>query len=275
MAPREEKTENAKQAAVLCGHALAVIVAALVASVGMAAGAATWSAQTSGTTQGLYGVSFADASHGWAVGGNGTILATTNGGATWAAQTSGTVAPLSTASFVDASHGWAVGNKGTVLSFAGAAPPTTPVTRLSGNDRIDTAVAVSQAGFPTAGSAQAAVVSRSDLFPDALAGVPLAAKVHGPLLLTPTASLDPRVETEIKRVVPKGKTVYLLGDDTAVGPAVAATLAADGCAITRHGGRTALIPPSRSPIRAFPTRRKCSWPPASISPTPFQVALRP
>jgi photosystem II stability/assembly factor-like uncharacterized protein len=38
----------------------------------------------------LYGVTFTDASHGWAVGGTGTILATSNGGATWTAQSSGT-----------------------------------------------------------------------------------------------------------------------------------------------------------------------------------------
>jgi photosystem II stability/assembly factor-like uncharacterized protein len=37
-------------------------------------------AQDSGTTAGLWGVSFIDANTGWAVGANGTILHTKNGG---------------------------------------------------------------------------------------------------------------------------------------------------------------------------------------------------
>ena len=53
-------------------------------------GGATWKAQSSGTTETLYGVAFANASDGWAVGQIGTILATSNGGATWNAQNSGT-----------------------------------------------------------------------------------------------------------------------------------------------------------------------------------------
>src|SRR5205807_8618267 len=41
-------------------------------------GGATWTGQTSGTSNSLYGVSFVDTSHGWAVGSSGTILAYTN-----------------------------------------------------------------------------------------------------------------------------------------------------------------------------------------------------
>jgi len=43
-------------------------------------GGATWSAQSSGSTAGLSGVTFVDATHGWAVGTGGVILATTTGG---------------------------------------------------------------------------------------------------------------------------------------------------------------------------------------------------
>jgi photosystem II stability/assembly factor-like uncharacterized protein len=43
-------------------------------------GGAAWTAQDSGTTNWLSGVSFIDANTGWAVGGSGTILHTTNGG---------------------------------------------------------------------------------------------------------------------------------------------------------------------------------------------------
>ena len=53
---------------------------------------------------------FVDASHGWAVGEHGTILATTDGGTTWSAQSapSGT-SWLGGVTFSDASHGWIVG----------------------------------------------------------------------------------------------------------------------------------------------------------------------
>ncbi|GAC1437207.1 MAG: hypothetical protein NVSMB51_10440 [Solirubrobacteraceae bacterium] len=74
-----------------------------------------WGAQSSGTTNALNGVSFADSGHGWAVGDGGTILATSDGGASWSAQSSGTSAKLRGVKFVDSSHGWAVGD-GTILA---------------------------------------------------------------------------------------------------------------------------------------------------------------
>ena len=42
----------------------------------------------------LYGMTFMDATTGWAVGGSGSIRHTTNGGTAWAAQTSGTTQTL-------------------------------------------------------------------------------------------------------------------------------------------------------------------------------------
>ncbi len=62
----------------------------------------------------LTGVSFGDAQHGWAVGHDGVILATTDGGVTWTHQDSG--ADLETiyldVFFSDAQHGLAVGAYG-------------------------------------------------------------------------------------------------------------------------------------------------------------------
>src|SRR5438105_5079473 len=100
-----------------------------------------------------------------------------------------------------------------LVASAGSALATTPsnVQRVAGPDRLATAIATSQDQFPTAGSASAVVLARSDTFPDALAGGPLAAKVHGPLLLTSSAALDTSVKTEIARVAVAGATVYILG----------------------------------------------------------------
>ena len=72
-------------------------------------GGTTWTSQTSGTTNYLYGVSFTDANTGTAVGDYGTILRTTNGGTTWTSQTSGTTDDLYGVSFTDANTGTAVG----------------------------------------------------------------------------------------------------------------------------------------------------------------------
>ena len=71
-----------------------------------------------GPPSGLAGVAFTDATHGWAVGDGGTILATTDGGATWSAQSSGTTVDLGAVAFTDATHGWAVGDGGTILVTA-------------------------------------------------------------------------------------------------------------------------------------------------------------
>lgn len=57
----------------------------------------------------LRSVHFVDTTNGWAVGENGTILATSNGGASWQAQTNGTTRQLESVHFVNATTGWAVG----------------------------------------------------------------------------------------------------------------------------------------------------------------------
>jgi len=57
----------------------------------------------------LASVCFVDAKHGWAVGGLGTILHTTDGGSTWKEQTSGTNFLLEDVLFLDRNRGWAVG----------------------------------------------------------------------------------------------------------------------------------------------------------------------
>ncbi|MGH9044376.1 MAG: cell wall-binding repeat-containing protein [Acidimicrobiales bacterium] len=114
------------------------------------------------------------------------------------------------------------------------------VVRIYGTDAIGTAIAISQARFPEAGSAGAVVLARSDYFSDALAGGPLAAKLDAPLLLTPgaslSASLDPRVLTEIQRVLPAGGTIYVLGGNLALSPSIDTTLTGLGFHVVREAG---------------------------------------
>jgi hypothetical protein len=120
-----------------------------------------------------------------------------------------------------------------VLSPPGSSSVTP--TRLSGADRQSTAVAASASAFPN-GSASAVVLARADAFADALAGGPLAAAKHAPLLLTSSGSLDAVTSAEIQRVLPKGGTVYLLGGTSALSDAVANAITAVGDVPTRVAG---------------------------------------
>ena len=65
----------------------------------------------------LTAVFFVDAQRGWAVGEDGTLIATTDGGASWQPQASGTQAWLESITFTaDGQRGWAVGWDGTVIA---------------------------------------------------------------------------------------------------------------------------------------------------------------
>jgi len=94
-----------------------------------------------------------------------------------------------------------------------AAPDT---ERISGLDRIHTALAIALEAFPT--GADTVVLSRADSYPDALAGVPLAYRYQAPMLLTNPQSLPAEVEQLIKDLAPRH--IIILGGNSAVAPAV-------------------------------------------------------
>jgi putative cell wall-binding protein len=117
------------------------------------------------------------------------------------------------------------------------------VERIAGPDRIETAIEVSRAAFSAAGvrngegrEAGAVVLARADLYPDALAGTPLADALAAPLLLTWPGELDPRVRAEVDRVLGGEGLVWLLGSEAALSPAVEAALAQAGYDTVRLGG---------------------------------------
>ena len=138
-----------------------------------------------------------------------------------------------------ADNGAATGNAATTGT---ATPNAAPVQdRIGGETRYQTAINASRADFPTAGSAQGVVIARGDVYVDALAGTPLAAKSGSALLLTDSRSLTPGVADEIKRVLgtgdaAKGKKITILGGEVAVTPAVAEQLKALGYPVERIGG---------------------------------------
>ncbi|MEY9861579.1 putative cell wall-binding protein [Catenulispora sp. GAS73] len=117
-----------------------------------------------------------------------------------------------------------------------ASNPVNLVERLDGPDRIGTANQVSGWSY---GNQQANVVvlARQDIFADALAGSALAARFHGPLLLTPTGNLDARTLGELKRVLKPGSFVYVLGQTKAISANTFNQVAAAGFRPTRIGGQ--------------------------------------
>ena len=119
------------------------------------------------------------------------------------------------------------------------------VYRFAGGDRFDTAIQASTALWRNNGDkndtqraqAQAVVLARSDIFADALGGAGLAGAKRGPLLLTDTKALTPQTQTEIQRILPGGGTVYVLGGESAIAPAVVAKLGSLGYQVQRVGGQ--------------------------------------
>lgn len=112
------------------------------------------------------------------------------------------------------------------------APPDQPTTPGS------QAIASSRAVFSAANPAELAVIARDDEFSDALAGSSLGFG-RGPLLFTGSEGpLDPLTREELRRVMPDGGTVYLLGGILAVPARVEQELSAEGYDVHRLAGRT-------------------------------------
>jgi len=98
------------------------------------------------------------------------------------------------------------------------ASPTIKVgdtTRLAGNDRYQTAVAISQSGWP---HSDAVVLADGNTYQDALVGSSFAYLKDAPMLLTPSAELNSDTSAEISRL--GAKTVYILGSTKSVSQAV-------------------------------------------------------
>lgn len=109
--------------------------------------------------------------------------------------------------------------------------PADRVDRTTGATRVQTAIELSREAFDRA---DAAVLARSDLFPDALAASGLAGELDAPVLLTPTDGLDDAVGAELERL--GVDRVYLMGGVQALSEQVERDLQARGMLRTRVGG---------------------------------------
>lgn len=152
------------------------------------------------------------------------------------------------------------------LEIAGWSVPTRPhgsvaVHRIAGTDRYLTAVAVSQQMWadthiepPGRRNADAVVLATGTGFADAVAGVPLAAKVNGPLLLTEPGSPTPSTAAEIARILPAnvGRTLYVLGGTNAVSRSVDIKLQSMGYTVVRFSGADRFATAVQIAQQAFP-----------------------
>ncbi len=118
---------------------------------------------------------------------------------------------------------------------------------MRGGDRapiaaIEEGLKASQLTFPSADSADFAVLSRADVFADSLGGAALAAG-QAPVLFTdapsatePNPGLRPSVRVELDRVLAPGSTVYVLGGTAAVSQSVENELRSAGYTVRRLFG---------------------------------------
>lgn len=100
------------------------------------------------------------------------------------------------------------GENGITASAAGAAADLElPIVRISGENRYETAAAVSKQAYPD--GAKSVVIANGLDYADALCGVPLAKALDAPVLLTQKNALPQATAEEIQRL--GATTVYILG----------------------------------------------------------------
>lgn len=103
--------------------------------------------------------------------------------------------------------------------------------RLSGNDRYETAAAISRHGWA---NADTVVLARGDDYADALSGVPLAHALEAPMLLSNKTNLSSAAKSEINRL--QAKNIFILGGTGALSQNVENELIQLGLNVTRISG---------------------------------------
>jgi len=86
------------------------------------------------------------------------------------------------------------------------------ITRIAGKNRIETVNQIALTGWPH--GTETVIITRSDDFPDALAGVPLAKKYAAPILITDPNELDSKVIDVLNTLKPT--TAIIIGGKGAI-----------------------------------------------------------
>ncbi len=104
--------------------------------------------------------------------------------------------------------------------------------RIAGNDRISTAIAISEAGWDTSDTL---IIARADNPADALAAASLSGKKEAPILLTYTNSLPQNVIREMRRL--EVSKVFLLGGNSAISIEIEKSIKKEGYNVERISGK--------------------------------------
>lgn len=107
------------------------------------------------------------------------------------------------------------------------------VTRLSGNDRFDVAIEVSEKGWPS--GSEKVYIANYKAFADALAVTPLAYKDNAPILLTQADILTDKTKEELGRLNPK--QAILVGGPASISNSIMAELEKMGIVASRISGK--------------------------------------
>lgn len=108
-------------------------------------------------------------------------------------------------------------------------------TRVSGSDRLSTAIEISKKGWPSGLEGERVViVARADNPADALSAASLSGSKDAPILLTYSNTISSKVLDEIKRL--SAVKVYVLGGEKAISNTVVNTLKSKGLEVVRISG---------------------------------------
>ncbi|MGI1658805.1 MAG: N-acetylmuramoyl-L-alanine amidase [Desulfitobacterium sp.] len=100
-------------------------------------------------------------------------------------------------------------------TVASASPLAYPIERIAGQDRVETALSISQKGWTTA---ETVILCEYGDYPDSIAATPYAVSLNAPILLTQGNGLDSRVKEELIRLQPQ--KVVLLGGTGVLKPSI-------------------------------------------------------
>ncbi|WP_163195554.1 cell wall-binding repeat-containing protein [Clostridium thermarum] len=106
-------------------------------------------------------------------------------------------------------------------------------TRIAGDNRYDTSLKISQAGWP--GTSDTVVLATGANFPDALSAAPLAKKYNAPIILTDGKKLSKEIENELKRL--SAKNIFVIGGTGVISSDIVIYLREKGYTVTRLGGQ--------------------------------------
>lgn len=123
-----------------------------------------------------------------------------------------------------------------VPAFAAEDPVIPDIVRIAGDNRYLTAIEVSKEVYAKGDTSDNVIIAsgEEDHWADALAGSALAGKLEAPILLAKKDMIHAETLAEIARL--KAKTVYILGGEEAIGPAVATTLLSKVTSVKRIAG---------------------------------------